>query len=186
MANAGLSLSKAVTEAQKRHWTLTNTFRVEIHWNETGGLGNLGQSELGWSNKVGNDFNLNVISVTVPDLTSQSIEVYTADNYRIAQGKCETKKFTITIRDQDYNFYHRLFSKLFLLQQKLYFDDYKSIVSIYKLPDYEGEEEKLLYRFKECMVESVGGLKFDNDADADIASFDVEFKSILYGAADVV
>ena len=57
MANAGLSLSKAVTEAQKRHWTLTNTFRVEIHWNETGGLGNLGKSELGWSNKVGNDFN---------------------------------------------------------------------------------------------------------------------------------
>lgn len=186
MAESNFSLADAVVEAYKRHWTLTNTFRVEITWADDKARGNIGTSEVGWSNEMNSKFNLNVVNITTPQYSASQNDIFVADRWKTSIGRNEIWRFSITIRDENYMFYHRAFTKTFLMQNKLYFDECKMNVVIYKLPDYYGEQEAKIYEFKDCLVESVGSVTFDSTADSNIAQFTVNFKCIKPDFADVV
>ena len=56
----------------------------------------------------------------------------------------------------------KFFSSLFLAQKNFYPDQCKFTVSIFKLPDYPGEEEHVVAKFYDCVLKGVSQVDFKN------------------------
>lgn len=167
-----MKLSEALPKIYQTHWSYTNTFHCDINWTNENMC-----SALKWDEECRRNFALNVVSFQTPDFVTTPIEVFTADEWILGDSAPELWRFSINIKDQDCVKYHRTFIKAKALQQKLYFDDYKCIITLYKDADYLNEQDTPIFQFEECMIESVGAITFDTSAETEILTFPVNFKS---------
>lgn len=166
-----MNLAQAVVEAYKRKWSYINNFSVTIGFaNEDTAKG------IGWTEKDAKGINLNIKNIDVPQLTCTPIETFIGDQWRFHNGRDELYSIRMTIRDEQMLRYYRMFSTLYHLTKKRYFDDVKLTITVFKDPDYQGEKQVKLAEYEGCICTGVSQLQFSNETESQIVEFDVDFK----------
>lgn len=130
-----------------------------------------GNSPLGSS-----DINLNIISITTPDITNTPIESYIGNKWFIQNGRDELYRFSITFRDQDQMKIYRDFYKIYRTQGHNYFDDVAFKVIISKDADWYNETDKKFMSLEGVFISGMSNVSFNNTTENQIAEFTVEFK----------
>lgn len=166
-----MDLYNAIPEIYKRKWSFINTFSVQINFSQKI------DEIIGWSKKIGNDAIINVKDVTTPQLSASPIESYVCDEWKMAEGRIELPSFNIVFKDQDQMMLYTMFATAFVAQQKMYFNDYKCTVTIFKDADYYGEKQKKFIELRDCKISAISSLSISQETEAQIAEFSVDFKS---------
>lgn len=162
-----VKLSEGIKEAYQRKWSMINTFTVQII---------LPPALIGKVGVLGDELNLNIISVLTPDFTNDPIEAFIANKWFIHNGKDQLYRFSITFRDQDQMKLYRKFMTIYNFAKENYFDDIKMTIIIMKDGDWDNEYDKSLMTLDGALVEGVSNLSFSNDTENQIAEFTVNFK----------
>jgi hypothetical protein len=113
-----------------------------------------------------------VVSVEVPVLTSQEMDVVFAGVRRTNVRMQELFRFTVRFRDFDKGIIRKYFTTLFIAQQYLYFDDVKSNIVI-KLGN------KTMFGSENCFISQISAVTYDHN-NTGISEFDVTFVSTSY------
>ena len=162
--------SDEVRKAYKRKWSYINNFTAIIS-----PVGTYSTLALATCGVKFNDIELNVKDITVPQISSDNIEVWMLDRYRIALGKSQPKTVTITFRDFDQLALYRSFVYLYTVSKRGYADDYSYSIKVFKEADYLGEGQRRVFEAGKSIITSVSQVQFSNDIEAQIAEFSVEF-----------
>ena len=164
-----MNLADAVTNALTTSWSNANNFHVHITFPNA--------TMVSFADTLKDaDIDLNVVSISTPQYQTQQIETFTADKWFLGDGIPEAYRFTITFRDQDCMKYYRTFTRLKLAQMKLYPDDVKFVVDIYKEPDEDTEKQFHLFHLEECMIDNVSSVTFSNEAEETPIQFELSIK----------
>jgi len=165
-----MNFKEGLQRAYNTKWTYINTFTVQFDWGPAA-------KAAGFTEEDRLGLNINIKNCNTPQYTNQSIEVYTGDRWFIHNGRNEMWKFTMTFRDHDQLSIYRKFVKLYAWQKTDYFDNVKNTIILYKDSDYIGQPQSPVFEFHDVMIESIGSLSFSNETEAQIAEFDVQFKT---------
>ena len=166
-----LSFAEGVVKAYQTKWSLFNNFSVEIQFQ-----GSL-KDKIGWNDEVGKNLEFYVTNMTTPQLTTNPIEEYIADRYKFYNGKENIYQFTITFKDFEQMSLYKMFSKAFVYQRSMYFDEIKSTVIVYKEPDYLNESKSIIWTMENTLISGVSALTFSNENASQISEFSVDFKT---------
>lgn len=170
-----MDFATGLLKAYKTRWSYINTFRVQFHF---GVHKSKAEKIMEWTREDDESINLNIVNISTPQFQNQPIEIFSANTWRIHNGRDELTKFSITFRDQDQMKYYRKFATLYKKTKEDYFDHVSFDIQIYKDADYLGENEKTLMYLDECIIESVSQLQFSNTTENQIAEFTVNFKCL--------
>lgn len=153
-------------------WSFSNSYKIQIEF------ATALRDFIGWDNEVhGRILDHHIVSLNTPDFSNSPIEVYTAAQYRIHNGKDELYRFSITFRDSNQMDLYRKFINAYRIQKHWYFDDSKMSVKITKERDYIHETDKNLMDLEGVLIEGVSNLDINNTNDAQVAEFTVKFKA---------
>jgi len=166
-----MALADNITAIYNTKWSYINTFKVHFHFTD------FIASESGWGSTY-HDLSLYVKNVNTPEYTNAPIEAYLADQWQIHSGRNELWTFTITFRDYNNLSLYKKFVKTYNNQKIQYFDYIKTGVKIIKEGDYFDEKDTTLLDMPSCLIAAVGSISFSNETEAQIAEFDVQFKTV--------
>lgn len=179
-----MNLSEAVSRIFRRDWSYTNTFSIMLSLN--------GTAFIKENIKLPDDIELNVVSVTMPDLNTEQIDSWTINHNRVIHGA--EQEITITVRFIDYDnmYLWRSFIKTYDLSKYNYPADMWLDLSVFKsadslttvLFDSDLVPKQHLITYKNCIVKSVGNIDFNNESDAQVAQFNVMFVAQSYSLKD--
>ena len=166
------NLHDAVSEIQRKNWTFTNNFNVQLLFDGNNKLAR----QCGLD---GLDINLYIKDCNIPQLgTSTIIEKFILERPRIAMGVWEPTVFQFKFRDFDNLDLYKRFVAYVAGERYSYFDDYKFQVKLIKLGDHSGDEtEKHVLTLDNCYMTTVSQITLSNDTDAQILEFEVQIKS---------
>jgi len=167
-----INFADAVEKAYQTKWSFVNTFAVQFHFQKH--TVNTAQ----WTEEEISNLTFCIKNINTPQFTNSPIEGYVADMWKIHNGRNELFRFNIGFRDYGQMTLYKRFIKTYNSQKLAYFNDCKFSVSLYKDADHVGEIDKLLYTFDDVIIESIGQIQFSNETEAQIAEFEVNFKSI--------
>lgn len=170
-----MNFAEGLQRAYEEKWSFINTFTFQMNVNDEET-----RNEAGWTEEMLRNINLFVVSVDTPQFTNTPIEVFTANQWRIHNGRDELYRFSVTFRDKDQMSYYRAFVKHYNKTRADYFDNVKLTINLSKNADWYGEvEDKALFEFSDTIIESVSQLQFNNTTENQIAEFTVNFKTTL-------
>lgn len=162
-----MKLSDGIQEAYNRKWAMINTFTVQMFLPDTL------EAIVG---RIGENINLNIISMQTPDFTNDPIESYIANKWFIQNGKDELYRFTMTFRDQDQLSLYKKFMFIYNFSKENYFDDVAMSINIIKDADWGSEVDKKFLGLEGVLIEAISNVSFSNDTESQIAEFTVSFK----------
>ena len=172
-----MNLSEGIQKAYTKKWSMINTFSV-IFTKPT----ILSDPQ----NLLGEDINLNILSVQTPDFTNDPIEAYIANKWIIQNGKDSLYRFSITFRDFNQLSLYKMFMQIYALTKNNYFDDVKMTIDIIKDADWVGEDNELIFlTLGGTLIEGISNISFNNETENQIAEFTVSFKCTTPSGTDI-
>lgn len=170
-----MKLHEVITKAYTKKWSYSNNFFVQIKVEMFSTL-----SQYAFI-LMGEELNMHITSISLPDLQAQPIEEWQVDRYRFQLAQDLPYKLTISFIDSDDLILWRSFSEAYTRTKQSYFDNVKMEISIYKESDYDPDQPRThLITYSEAIIESVSAVPFSNDSDQEIAKFTVSFKTQKY------
>ena len=122
------------------------------------------------------DFNASIVNLNLFDNTSEPMEEYINEKYRQAPGRIMSQSITFQMRDRNMGYHYRKFVQA---QQELnrdYPDDIAIDFKIYAEPSWNELQSTELCELKQCILNVVGGLTFDNEMRNQFRLFSATFK----------
>lgn len=175
-----MNLSDAVSRIYRRDWSYTNTFFVKIDLT--------GDAFVKNKLKFPDDIDINVVSISMPDLNTEPIDAWTINHNRFVHGA--EQEISITVRFIDYDNMHlwRQFAKIYDLSKSSYPKALWLDLSVYKSADSLASSvvstdlvpNQHIITYKDCTVRSIGNIDFNNESDAQVAQFNVMFIARSY------
>ncbi len=164
-----ISLHDAISKIYNTKWTLTSNFAIQF----TGNAGGL------WEKTFGNtDFNLYIKNFELPQYgSSELIEDFINNRYRMAQGVYDVASFAITFKDFDNFSLYRKFLKFLVESKNKYFDEVSFNIDVFKLPDHPGQTEMKMATVEKCFLKYVSKITLDNENTGQIGEFTINIKS---------
>ena len=166
------SLADKIKSVVDTNWSMINTFTVDMHIS----------SELYAASGVNPELfkveNLNLVikDFPLPQHSVQDVDAQTGLINRHTMGRIQAFTFDVTFRDRDQLAYYRAFKHLFDAARWMYPDDAAIDFIVYKDSDYALETDIMpVDIFRRCIIVSVSQLQFNQETDAQIAEFSVQF-----------
>lgn len=201
------NMSNAIHKIYSKKWSMFNNFTVQFIFPQAKGesglttvsslfpqipvtlFKDLGKLSRAVSSSSGNpypdvsvlashDVNLNIVSVTTPDITNSTIDNFIGNKWFAGNGRNELYRFSITFRDSDQMSLYRTFCALYKDNCEQYFDSTCFTVSITKDADWGGETNTSVFVFDGTIIDNIGNVSFNNTSDAQIMEFTVNFKCV--------
>lgn len=164
-----ISLHNAISKIYNTKWSLNSNFAIQF----TGTAGGL------WEKTFGNvDFNLYMKNFELPQYgSSELIEEFINDRYRMAQGIYDVTSVQVTFKDFDNFSLYRKFLGYLVESKNKYFDEISFSIDIFKLPDHPGQTEMKMATIEKCALKFVSKITLDNENGGQIGEFDINIKS---------
>lgn len=192
----------ALQTAYQIPWSYVNTFEVFFAWNysllnnknpgvshtvdyDNDAMG--GRNILGWNPKDNERLSLHLISINLPNITSNELNSWVGGRWSRANGQQQQYIFDMTFRDSNQMEFYRLFATQYREQQYRYFDDYSFNVFVTKDSDFgdryhndtTGYGKKSwrgqpLISLKRCAIQSISPVAFSNETENQHVQFTVQ------------
>lgn len=169
------SLASRIKEVINTKWSMINTFTVDAKIND----------KLFQASKVNPELfkreNLNLVikEFPLPQHSVSDTDSQTGLDNRHAMGRIQEFSFDVTFRDRDQLVYYRAFKHMMDAARWIYPDEARIDFTVYKDPDYLGEDENCIVdKLKRCVINAISNVTFSQETEAQIAEFTVSFKAI--------
>ena len=158
-----MSVIRIMEAALNTNFQFTDDFTFFVHNNKHS------FDDIASNMTTGDLFDVCVISVNTPQISSAINPILLGGAYRIFSSLFQPFTFSIVVRDLEGLGIKEHFTKIWMDQQKEYFDDIKSSVNI-------TVKGKKIFGSDNCLISSVSQSDFDNN-NSQISEFTVEFMS---------
>lgn len=170
-----MKLQDVITKQYQKKWSYTNNFFIQI--NCPGNSVHLNREFI----KYGEEINMHIQNVDLPDFTGNAIETVVMGHYRMHVSIDQPYRLSITFLDSDNLALWKDFVRQYYDTKNEYFDRIKLEISVYKDDDFDPQGDRShIITFKDVMIENVNKFPVSNEDDASIAKFAVAFKSNSY------
>lgn len=166
------TLTSQIMDAYNAKWSMINNFTIQITFGSKL-LSAAGVNSAMFEPKA---FNLVCKGMDLPQISYSPVETYQGGQYKMTLGKPEAMRFGMSFRDKDQLGYFRAFRRLWQAEKYLYADEIGIQVHVYKDPDYYKEKDLLVEKYVKCQIESVGTMQYNQDTEAQVTEFNVQFK----------
>lgn len=163
-----MSINNVMMNAMQTQWNLTDDFDFRI----TNLKHNLGHLSSLVSLAPQEVLDMCTMNIDLPQLSGDIDAVLHAGEYRLNAKQFQPFTVSITFRDVLGLKLREYFTKIWMDQQKEYFDRIKSKIEVYT-------QGNLIFESDMCLIASVSQVQFDN-ANAQISEFTVEFQTPYY------
>lgn len=166
------NLSNAYNKLKNTKWSFSNTFRCVFNFNKM----NSKTTEINGVNFANEVY---LVKANIPAL-SATPEVNWIDHRNFqTMSTVELMAVNIEFIDHDQLELYRFWSKHFMDQLDDYIDNYKFSIEFTKLPDNPGEEEFVIAKMEDCVVDSVTQLDFSSNSEGSgtILTFGISIKT---------
>lgn len=198
-----MKFTDALQVAYQIPWSYVNTFEVYFAWNysllnnrnpgiaatvdyDDDAMG--GRNILGWNPKDNERLSLHLISLNLPQISSNELSSWVGNRWSRANGQQQQYTFDMTFRDSNQMEFYRLFATQYREQQYRYFDDYAFNVFVTKDSDYGDKyhndttgygkkswKSSPLISLKRCAIQSISPISFSHETENQIVQFSVQF-----------
>lgn len=166
------NLSNAYNKLKNTKWSFSNTFRCSFNFNKS----NVKTSKINGENYSNEVY---LVKANIPALTATPDVNWIDHRNMQTMSTVEVMTINIDFLDHDQLELYRFWSQHFLDQLDDYLDNYKFNVDFIKLPDNPNEEEFVLFRAEDCIVNNVSQLDLSNNAEGSgtILTFGISFQT---------
>lgn len=166
------NLSNAYNKLKNTKWSFSNTFRCSFNFNKS----NTKTSKINGENYSNEVY---LVKANIPALTATPDVNWIDHRNMQTMSTVEVMTINIDFLDHDQLELYRFWSQHFLDQLDDYLDNYKFSVDFIKLPDNPNEEEFVLFRAEDCIVNNVSQLDLSNNAEGSgtILTFSISFQT---------
>lgn len=157
------TLQDAYNKIKTTKWSFVNNFRAMISFDNGNICSELGLDKDEKVRIESGDEEVYLQDINIPALSQTPISNFiNFQNFITPSAAFDAYELKAHFLDHDQMRIWKFWSALFFAQKNSYPDQCKFTVSIFKLPDYPGEEEHVVAKFYDCVLKGVSQVDFKN------------------------
>ena len=157
------TLQDAYNKIKTTKWSFVNNFRAMISFDNRDICSELGLDKDEKVRIESGDEEVYLQDINIPALSQTPISNFiNFQNFITPSASFDAYELKAHFLDHDQMRIWKFWSALFFAQKNSYPDQCKFTVSIFKLPDYPGEEEHVVAKFYDCVLKGVSQVDFKN------------------------